>query len=572
MKKIILIIFIVFSFFKINITDLFAEEKIFFKEDISRNLTQKEIHTNKKSSPAIKEGEIIVKFKKNQINLKQKLGRTKILSFKNKYSLNEYDSIDNENIKLLKSENKTTAELLEELKNDPNVEYAEPNILKKPMFLPNDERFYKQWALKNNGDNGGIVDADIDADEMWDIESSENQEIIVAVIDTGVRYAHEDLIGQMWDGTNCVNENNIPIQGGCANHGWDFKDDDNNPDATTFDYCISNIFVNNVCQGETEDISAHGTFVGGIISAKNNNVKGITGLSSKSKIKIMALRFNLDTFSEIKAISFAKNNGAKIINASFGSENYANSEKNAIDLFPGLFIASAGNDGTNNDYLPLYPASYDNANVISVAATDNTDNLASFTEGGSNYGETSVDIAAPGKEIISVYKLTTSSYGTSSGTSFAAPYVSAASAMILSANPSLSVAQVKNYILENGDDVSSLSGKILTGKRLNAFKSLFESIRVPNPDFSLEEGSYSSAQTLSLLSQTPNTEIRYTLDGSEPSPTSLLYENNISINSTTTVKAMTTKGGVRASDIISKTYTIIGDITPPPYPSNLSVL
>jgi hypothetical protein len=224
------------------------------------------------------------------------------------------------------------------------------------------------------------------------------------VIDSGVLYDHLDLDGNMWDGSvSCRDEDNIAIVGGCPNHCWDYENNDNDPYE---EYDAEN------------DGSGHGTFVSGIVAAETDNNTGISGLSYNNKTKIMALRFGFNTFSEIDAINFAKNNGAKIINASFIGENYSQFEKDAIDSFDGVFVAAAGNGGSddvgdNIDIAPGYPASYTSSNIITVAATDQNDALTPF----SNYGSTSVDIAAPGKNLTSTYNSTTYPYMISSGTS-----------------------------------------------------------------------------------------------------------------------------------------------------------
>jgi len=202
----------------------------------------------------------------------------------------------------------------------------------------------------------------------------------VGVIDTGVAYNHPDLINNMWDGSNCKDDTGVFL-GGC-NHGYDFENNDKTP---------------------LPDSSEHGTHVAGIIAAEKNNSKGVIGVAPLSKI--MALKSSLTVVEITKAIDFAIQNGAKVINASFGDNNFSQSEYDAINRFKsagGVYVAAAGNGGVdgigdNNDSVPFYPASYSLDNIISVAATDQNDALTSF----SNYGVTSVDVGAPGTNIYS---------------------------------------------------------------------------------------------------------------------------------------------------------------------------
>lgn len=331
------------------------------------------------------EGEVIVKFKKDKTNLRSTLGDIKASAFESKHGLEKIDEIKDLNITVQKDD-KPTQQLISELKKDPDVEYVEPNYYLKPRSLPNDTDFEKLWALHNTGQNivgiNGNNDADIDAPEAWDLEKEDQSDVIVAVIDTGVAYKHPDLASNMWDETNCKDNNNNVILGGCPNHGWDYQANDNNPD----------------------DDYGHGTHVAGTIAGISSNGVGISGVSSKNNLKIMALKVNLpksNSFSLdaiIQSIYFAKNNGAKVINASFGGGGYSQLLKDAIAAFPGLFVAAAGNDdGKNNDQYPHYPSGLDNPNIIAVASTDQNDGLSSF----SNYGPTSVDVGAPGSNILS---------------------------------------------------------------------------------------------------------------------------------------------------------------------------
>jgi len=297
----------------------------------------------------------------------------------------------------------TVEEAVEEYLKNPEVEYAQPNYIKHIYTVPNDTSFNELWGLHNTGQavNGtaGTVDADIDAPEAWDIDTGSST-TIVAVLDTGADYTHPDLSANIWSNTgetSCSDGVDNDANGYTDDcNGWDFWADDNDP----------------------SDFHSHGTHVAGIIGAVGNNSTGVAGVNWTTKI--MALRVGgvsgaISTSAELSAISYAVANGAKIINASFGATVFDQLEYDAIKTAGEagvLFVAAAGNGGIdsigdNNDLLPPYPASYDLSNIISVAATDQNDNLAGF----SNYGPVSVDVAAPG----------TNTYSTMPGFGYGSP-------------------------------------------------------------------------------------------------------------------------------------------------------
>jgi len=268
---------------------------------------------------------------------------------------------------------------IEQLQEDPDVEFAQPNYIYYPLTIPTNDTYKNNlWALENTGQtvNGtsGTSGADIDILNAWSIfENSED--IIVAVIDTGVAYNHPDLVGNMWDGTNCRSDTNSSL--GNCNHGYDFPDNDKTPFPTG---------------------SSHGTHIAGTIAAIKNNSKGIIGVSPNTKIMaIKAGNYSFSSSDLIKAVNFARYNNAHVINASWGGTDYDSALKSAIDAFEGLFVAAAGNSQLNHSLTPIYPCDYNSSNIICVAATDQTDTLASF----SDYGVTSVDVGAPGVNIFS---------------------------------------------------------------------------------------------------------------------------------------------------------------------------
>jgi subtilisin family serine protease len=287
-------------------------------------------------------------------------------------------------------EGMTVEEALTIYRNDPNVEYAEPNYLRHAMStIPDDVFFPNLWGLNNTGqvvnNTPGTSGADIDAPEAWDITTGSSS-VVVAVIDTGVDYNHPDLTSNIWTNPGEIPDNGIDDDGNGKIddvNGWDFVNDDNDP----------------------IDGAEHGTHVAGTIAAEGNNSIGIAGVSWTAKI--MPLRF-LDGFGDgkvsdsIAAIDYAIANGAHIINASYGWNTFSQFEREAISRARDagiLFVVAAGNESENNDLVPSYPASHELDNIIAVAATDQNDNLTDF----SNYGATSVDVAAPGENIYSAY-------------------------------------------------------------------------------------------------------------------------------------------------------------------------
>lgn len=397
-----------------------------------------------------KDGEVLVKFKKNRLDISRPSGQRSLKDFAEVQGVEEAESFDRENISLMKTEtDETTDQLVEKLKDDPTVEYVEPNYFRNFDAAPNDTNFSLLWGMNNTGQtvNGttGMNDADIDAPEAWNTFTGGST--VVAVLDTGVQYTHPDLQNNLWDGSvACKDESNNDVPEGCPNHGWDFVNEDNDP----------------------MDDHGHGTHVSGIIGAEGNNGQGVSGVNWH--VKIMAVKVggsNGVLVSDwIRGLNFAKNNGAKVANASFGGGGFSQAEYDAIAAFNGLFIAAAGNNSSNNNNFAFYPAGYNLPNVISVAATNSSDNLASF----SNYGSTSVDVGAPGVNIASTYP--TSSYVYMSGTSMAAPQVSGEAAMLWGYATFLSTAQTRSIIETSGDTVSGLSGLVATGKRINLFNAL----------------------------------------------------------------------------------------------------
>tara|TARA_A100000171_G_scaffold45481_4_gene49279 strand:- start:6582 stop:8510 length:1929 start_codon:yes stop_codon:yes gene_type:complete len=348
-----------------------------------------------------------------------------------------------------------TERAIEMLNALPFVEYAEPDYVVRPIAAPNDQFVGLQWGVNNSGQDIrgvlGVNDADIDGYEAWDIRTSAAN-IIVAVIDSGTQWDHPDLDNNIWSNTDEIANNGIDDDNnGYVDdvRGWDFYSGDNNPD----------------------DADGHGTHVAGTVGAEGNNGIGVAGVAWD--VQIMPLRFigpfGGSTSDAIAAVNYAVDNGARISNNSWGGGGFSNAMRDAISNAASnnhLFVAAAGNDGVNTDNSPHYPSSYTNDNIISVAATDNRDQMASF----SNYGANSVDLGAPGVDIASCY--TGNGYVWNSGTSMASPHVAGAAAVLLAENPSWSYAQLRDRLLDTVRLTSAMSGTTSTGGVLNLHAAL----------------------------------------------------------------------------------------------------
>ncbi len=353
------------------------------------------------------------------------------------------------------------AKLLEAYRKSGLVEYAEPDYILEAFVEPNDFRFWdgSMWHLKNTGIYGGTVGADIDAAIGWNTRTSA-ADVIVAIVDTGVRYTHEDLVGNMW-----IN----PGESGTDANGLDKRTNGIDDDGNGYIDDVHGISALDH-SGNPADTHGHGTHVAGIVGASTNNGIGISGVAWG--VQLMALKF-LDAHGQgtisgaIECLDYARAHGARIVNASWGSTGFSSQAlQDAIthlNIEGIILVAAAGNNGGNNDVNPIYPASYNYDNIVSVAATTRTDAPANF----SNYGANSVDLAAPGSPVFSTWFGSDSDYRYVDGTSQAAPQVSGAAALLWAQNPSLTYRQVIQAIVENTDPIPGFAGRTVSGGRLN---------------------------------------------------------------------------------------------------------
>lgn len=372
------------------------------------------------------------------------------------------------------------------LKNDSRVAYAEPNFIyhvvgtEPAEITPNDEKYAGLWGMKNVGQADatgqiGKAGADIHVSPVWAEGITGSRKIKVAIIDTGINYNHEDL------------KDNVD-----ASLGFNFVD--NKPDAM--------------------DDNNHGSHCAGTIGGMGNNNLGVTGVNwnvTMIPVKFLSATGGGTLDAALQSIQWATKQKVDVMSNSWGGGGYSQALYDAISDAEKqgiVFIAAAGNDGNNNDTTDTYPANYDLPNVIAVAATDNRDQIASF----SNYGTAKVHVAAPGVKILSTVK--NGGYDTFSGTSMATPHVAGIAALMLSVNPSLSYAQIKDTLIRTSDKVRGLSRKVKAGGRVNVYNAIHGIEPVdssPNEadwkDFSYSVESphpYEDSKTYSYSTEVPN--------------------------------------------------------------------
>lgn len=416
---------------------------------------------------------LIVVYKEDATPLQKKMARSIVSARISDFDRDEIDdafkNVLDGRIAKYEFDTSSVKDALEKLKGNPAILYAEPNYLYHTAVVePNDELYDQLWGLNNTGQAGGVEDADIDAPEAWE-KTTGSRDIVIGVIDSGVRYDHEDLADNMW-----VNPGEIPGDG---------IDNDNNG-------YIDDIYGIDTANGDSDpmDDDDHGTHVAGTIGATGGNGIGVVGVNHE--VSIAGCKFiqgrSGSTAAAIECINYfvaLKQNGVNVraTNNSWGGGGFSQALEDAIAAMGDediLFLAAAGNDGTDNDFTPHYPSNYTLDNVISVASITRTDGDA-----GHNFGATSVDLAAPGVSIVSTISSSTSAYASFTGTSMATPHVAGAAALVWSYNPDLSAVEMKELLLSSGDDNAWAQGRTVTGKRLNVNEAMI--LADPTPGFTM---------------------------------------------------------------------------------------
>lgn len=424
--------------------------------------------------PNYVEGDVIIKFKdssdiatrqsinggSNTIVLQGVSGNVQLQLEKsfNNFSIQHYSSV----------EEQSTMEIIQQIQDHPSIEYVEPNYLIQKADIPDADIFTLSEVQALQGTQGENRDP-IHAKDAQDILSQNNTPVNVAVLDTGIDVEHEALVNVIWTNTGEIPGNDYDDDGNGFKddiNGWNFADNDN----------------------DLTDCDGHGTHVSGIIAQTANDLFSENpDPHATSPIQIMGLKFlGCDgvgsTSNAIKAIDYAIDNGALILNNSWGNNVYSYALHEAIArsyYAKTVFVAAAGNNQANNDIEPFYPASYPVPNVISVAATDLNDEFAISI---SNYGHQSVHEAAPGVRILSTYP--DNQYALLSGTSMAAPFVAGVAALMMYEQPGMPGFQVKNLLLDSSEQLPGLSDYVEGQRRLNALQAITLAQQTP-PDYNV---------------------------------------------------------------------------------------
>jgi len=355
-------------------------------------------------------------------------------------------------VERLRLDGVSVADAVARLSADPRVEFAEPNYELRADRAPNDPLYPREWHLHNTGQTGGTPGADIRAPGAWD-QFTGDSTLLVGDIDSGLDYHHPDLVANVWTNPGEIPDNGIDDDGdGYVDdvHGYDFANNDSDP----------------------MDDNGHGTHTAGIIAARGDNGTGVSGVCWRAKI--VAIKFlNAagvgSVASAVEAIQYSIRVGCRITNNSWGGAGDSQALRSAVAAAGAagqLFVAACGNASRDVDVDPNYPSGYRLPNVISVAATDADDQLAIY----SNFGATTVDLAAPGSDILSTFPA--DHYALLSGTSMATPMVTGVAALAMGRFPQLDAPAIRDLVLRSVVPLPQLAGRVATGGRLDAFLTL----------------------------------------------------------------------------------------------------
>jgi thermitase len=424
-------------------------------------------------------GEYVVRLKKQTINVNS------VQKISQKLGAYVKSTIPSLNVIVVKMPVvQTTDSVVKTLNQNSIVEYSEPNFIYHANKTPNDPMYGQLWGMKNIGQADsdgqvGMAGVDIDAEAAWDITTG-NKNTLIAIIDTGVDYNHPDIKANAW--TNAAEANGTP---GVDDDGNGVIDDIHGYNAITN-------------SGDPMDDHGHGTHCAGTIGGNGNDGVGVAGVNWEANI--MGVKF-LDANGSgtledaVKAIAYANKMGAKVMSNSWGGGGFSQTLFDVIketNESGALFIAAAGNDYSNNDTSPAYPASYQVENIISVAAVDNKGLKAGF----SNYGKKTVHLGAPGVNILSS---TGGAYDSWSGTSMATPHVSGVAALVWGNETNLTAAEVKARLLTTARPLAGLRGKTITGGLLNAYNAVSNTTPAPDMNDPMNWGK----EAFALASESP---------------------------------------------------------------------
>jgi subtilisin family serine protease len=385
-------------------------------------------------------GEILIKFNPSTSNNQ----RDGILASRGASRIRRFTALDIDQVRIPPGLN--VASVVGAIRSAPEVLYAEPNYLRFAVAsAPSNDPFWLNdtlWGMQR-----------VQAQQAWGV-STGNPSVVIANIDTGINYNHQDLAGNVWRNPLEIPANNI--------------DDDGNG-------YIDDVYGIDTYNHDSDpmDDRGHGTHTSGTLAAVGNNEIGVVGINWNAKVlscKFLNASGSGTDSGAIECLNYIvalKNRGEniRVTNNSWGSNYGSALLQSAIEAAGNagiINVCAAGNLGSNNDSSPFYPAGFPSSTILAVAASDQSDNPASF----SSYGPTSVDIAAPGVSIMSTYG---SSYDFMDGTSMATPHVAGSAALLASINPALSVATIKSLLMNNVDHFPQWSSMVVSAAASTCF-------------------------------------------------------------------------------------------------------